>query len=848
MKKVLSKVLVLTIIFVVTLILLVYLNRDKEQRESIIMGSPTLPTVSFDIAGNETTYTGINELYGYTSLMETQYMRDSITPIATDKVINVRICNHENTILGAEYTIETLSGDVIEASRSIDIAAIKYQDEYSLITINVTADLQPQKEYNLVFKLQTDRHDEIYYYTRIEVVDAGNYISEIEFAKNFSDATYNSQSTFDIANYIEPSPTESNDDYGVVTINSNYSQITYGSMKIEKVTEPVVKIDELLESIGCFELNYKVKAKNDYDTYQYYTINEFFRVKTDGTNMYLLDYYRTMDQIFDDNNQNISASRINLGISSNDDIEYKSSPDTNFIAFVKESGLWLMDINKNQVISLFAFESVEDADIRDTNKSNEIQVVDVTDEGDVEFLVYGYMNRGEHEGMVGMSLYDFDMNKNVVKEKIFIPFTKRYELIKETLGKLSYVNTNGVMYIMFNDCVYSIDLTGSEYVEIISNLQEGSYCVNEEGDRIAWHDTDSNSVKIMNFETEKESEIKADTTTTLGVLGFMGEDLVYGIARNDDVAITGGTRIPMYEVRIVNEEGEIEDTYQSEGFYVYGADVNENMINLHRLIKSETGFSPSSDYQIYGTVDTSVKTGSVMDDIITTELKEKEYVINFGNKVTTDAKLTTASPKEIQFNNSNSLSMRNLGSQNNQYYVYGRGNVDYITDSPSTAIIHADSVAGVAISKNGDMLWARVSKDETKDLGITSIGVGTDDASRRAACVNAILTYNGLEGNVTVEDINTSTADVILSERLSSKNIKAYDTTGCVLTQMLYYVHKGQPVMARRADGVYVLITGYDFYNVVLLDTSTGAQYKQGQEEADETFKNGGYRFISVVN
>ena len=193
MKKVLSKVLVLTIIFVVTLILLVYLNRDKEQRESIIMGSPTLPTVSFDIAGNETTYTGINELYGYTSLMETQYMRDSITPIATDKVINVRICNHENTILGAEYTIETLSGDVIEASRSINIAAIKYQDEYSLITINVTADLQPQKEYNLVFKLQTDRHDEIYYYTRIEVVDAGNYISEIEFAKNFSDATYNSQ-------------------------------------------------------------------------------------------------------------------------------------------------------------------------------------------------------------------------------------------------------------------------------------------------------------------------------------------------------------------------------------------------------------------------------------------------------------------------------------------------------------------------------------------------------------------------------------------------------------------------------------------------------------------------------
>ena len=110
--------------------------------------------------------------------------------------------------------------------------------------------------------------------------------------------------------------------------------------------------------------------------------------------------------------------------------------------------------------------------MRDTNTNHDIDIVSVDDKGDTKFIVYVYMNRGEHEGNVGVSLYSYSREQNECEELLFIPFTKSYEILKESIGKLSYVSEN-IMYIMINDCVYSIDLVGDEYVQIISGLDDG---------------------------------------------------------------------------------------------------------------------------------------------------------------------------------------------------------------------------------------------------------------------------------------------------------------------------------------------------------------------------------------
>jgi len=72
------------------------------------------------------------------------------------------------------------------------------------------------------------------------------------------------------------------------------------------------------------------------------------------------------------------------------------------------------------------------------------------------------------------------------------------------------------------------------------------------------------------------------------------------------------------------------------------------------------------------------------------------------------------------------------------------------------------------------------------------------------------------------EEVNSGKNIIeIINSRLTDK--KAMDLTGCTFEEMLYYVYKNQPVMAMRDDGTYVLIVGYDFYNSVIMDVSSGS-------------------------
>jgi hypothetical protein len=116
-------------------------------------------------------------------------------------------------------------------------------------------------------------------------------------------------------------------------------------------------IKEILGDVGCYELQYKVMAKNEYNTTQYYNVTEYYRVRQGIGVMYVFVYERKMDQIFDGTNQNVSSTRINLGIDSDLKIEHSYSPKGNFVSFVKERNLWVMDMKKNEIVNVFSFES-----------------------------------------------------------------------------------------------------------------------------------------------------------------------------------------------------------------------------------------------------------------------------------------------------------------------------------------------------------------------------------------------------------------------------------------------------------------------------------------------------------
>ena len=45
--------------------------------------------------------------------------------------------------------------------------------------------------------------------------------------------------------------------------------------------------------------------------------------------------------------------------------------------------------------------------------------MNMDESGNMDFVVYGYMNRGSHEGECGISLYHYDRDLGQAREQIF---------------------------------------------------------------------------------------------------------------------------------------------------------------------------------------------------------------------------------------------------------------------------------------------------------------------------------------------------------------------------------------------------------------------------------------------
>ena len=84
---------------------------------------------------------------------------------------------------------------------------------------------------------------------------------------------------------------------------------------------------------------------------------------------------------------------------------------------------------------IFSFRD-GDLDERENLQEHGIKIVRVEESGDIDFVVYGYMNRDVHEGEVGIAVYHYGAELNQVEEELFIPMKSSYEYLKEDMKLL----------------------------------------------------------------------------------------------------------------------------------------------------------------------------------------------------------------------------------------------------------------------------------------------------------------------------------------------------------------------------------------------------------------------------
>lgn len=818
MKRTVLKFVLLSLIFIGTIATYFVITMDKEVEDDNIMRTATLPITYMQYNGET-----VNTLHGYTVDMDAKYMRDSITPISEDKTVSIRVETYQNVIAGVSYELRSL-----DTTRLIEK---KNVDEYEIIgtkiqaTLNLSRIIEDNEEYLLLVKIVTEKHGEINYYTRVILQNYIDIAEHINFVTGFSESTLDKEDAKEYMPYLEPKASSDNTNLAKVDLYSSFNNVTWGSLEVTRVSAPIITIKELLNDVGCYELNYKVKAKNELGIYEYYNVSEYFRIRQGINVMYLYVYEREMNQIFDCNTRNVSGTRINMGLDSDLYVETNCSKTGSYVSFVKERNLWLMDMSKNQMVCIMSFESGSDSDIRDVFNENDIEIVSTDSSGNVLFMVYGYMNKGEHEGEVGTALYTYNREKNNVKELVFISTNKPFEIQKGQIGKFAYITKDNIIYLMVEDNIYTITMDSNEYVQLANHLQKGNFIINGDNNMVAWHENGSiysaDSIRVIDVAKEKDYKIKAEEGDYIKVIGFVGNDMVYGLCHQSDIYVDeyGDTVFPMYKIfiSIYGDEEKIEE-YQKDNIYIKDVSIYENMLKLTRVSKDETGnFVNISDDQIVNKVEENNAT--ITQSTIVTDLKLTELIVKFAYTVTCEDELSVIKTNEVEFANVNDIG-RDDEYEDSSYYVYAQGHMILKTAKIKEAIETASSQYGVVVDSSGKYVWARLSKLDNK-----VVPSATDAASPNYQNIKDIL---------------------------DNPNIKALDVSTLKLEDILYYTTKEIPVLTQLEDYGIVAISGYSGYlgnvDTIYFRTFDGTSFNMGINVAENEIIKSGQRYIAILD
>lgn len=814
MKNLLIKLGVSVLVFIAVIAIYFVSIYEEEADGDEIMQSATLPSINMIYHD-----TNVNMLQGYTMYMDGSYMRDCITPLEEDRTLGINITRYENVIATMSYEIRTLDTERLIDKRGIDDFQTSGDNIHA--TIDVSNIVEPDTEYLLIIELVSEKHGNIYYYTRIEEQTESDVKTHLDFVSAMSESSLNEETALNYLPYLEPSASSDSTNLGYVNIKSSFENYTWGDLQVQRITEPVVTIKEILNDVGCYELQYKVTAQNDYGTAQYYNVTEFFRVREGVGAMYLFVYERKMEQIFDGTDQNVSKTRINLGIDSDLEVEHSYSPTGNYVSFVKERNLWLMDMKRNEIINIFSFESGSDNDVRDVFDENAIEIVSTDGDGNVLFIVYGYMNRGGHEGKVGTALYKYDRKSSIVTELAFVPSDKPYYILKESMGKFAYIKDDSLLYMMLGDSIYTVTFDSNEYMQLVAGLKKGNYIISDDKNIIAWHENTSangaGSIRVINIKTGDDFIIKAGAGDFIKAVGFIEHDLIYGTARQADVFVndTGDEVFPMYKLNVVLESKENMESYQKKDTYVSDVTIEGNMLKLKRLTKNEEGvFVPiDSDQYINKNVDANP---IITLSTIATDLKKKELILEFAYTVTADEDLTKKKPEELKFMQGNSFEMVKEDVTDTNLYVYADGGLMLVTENVSEAINVAYDNYGVVVNGQGNYVWARAGK-------VNAVGIDMK-----------YMVGKGYNSYSEAEQIWPGTV---------------LDASGAYYDTLFYYVTKRMPVLTVVDRHGLVCIDGYNGYSgtvstVYMTDLDTGEEFDMSYYELEKIYLSNGERYM----
>lgn len=814
MKKKLIRAGILLVIFICGVAGFSSLMNYQSTDNKTDMETASSPSMAMMIEDTE-----VNRMYAYADDMDVRFVRDGLTPVGTDRSLKVSIIPNGREIDSLVYEVCTSDGEQVIENNKIR-SFTEEEDGRLTAEFTLSQPILMNQEYALNFTLSTE--DGIWnYYTRLLQRAGLSTAQYVEFVNSFYTKTFAQDDTGDLTTYLEPDTSVVSNSFRSLDIHSDVDMITWGDLAPQISRPGIPTIEDISENSGSISLTYYISAENESGEVEKYQVDEFYRMSYNQTRVYLLDFQRHVKQVLTTEQNLVSNGKINLGITDTD-VQYMSDSTGTILAFVQQGDLWSYNIETNKMTRVFSFRDTGSNDERNDINQHDIKIVRVSENGDIDFILYGYMNRGQHEGQVGTSVYHYSAEQNAMEEEFFLRSLQSSEFLQKDVEKLSYVSEDGNLYLLLEGNLYRFQMEEKTYEVLQEQIEDDCFFVSENSRYAAWMDGmdpyNTTSITFIDFNTGEQKTIQADQGTRIRLFGFINNDLIYGVANESDIVTnaSGGTDFAMTEVRIQNFDGELVKSYHQDGYYVLDVTIQENLLELSRATKVGDSFAGTSGDQIMNNVRS--KQDEVFSVITSTTVRQGNVTsIQFAADSSGQPPLVVDT--KIIENPDRTLNMELSSESEDKYYVYGGGELSGIYDSASQAVAKAEEESGIVLNTAQQHIWEAGNTGDRASISAQDLPEAVAQASLDAAALNEALKGQG----------------------------KVIDMTGCTLEQILYEVSAQRPVIAKGENGQAVVIIGYDDYNTILYNPSTQETYYFGMQDSTDTFQANGNVFLCYL-
>lgn len=788
----------------------------------------------------------MNRLYGYNGPLDHKIVRESLTPISTDKKLQITIHDKEVRLIKLQYDIMDKDTDEVYFSGAMNAIG----KDTKKLELDLDYGFQTSMEYVLSLTATTDSGRKVHYYTRLKYYTQDSFLKEkLAFAMQFHKDTFSKSKAEQLETYLEPDGTASNDSLATVNIKSSSDLVTWGRLSPKKLSEPVPTVKEYNMETACFHLNYFVEGTTASGK-EVYHVNEFYRVRFASGHSYLLNFERTLETEYDPKLTSVQKNQLKIGITNEVDMETLVCEKTKRLFFARSGNLYCydMDKEKNVVTKLYSSYSEQASYEYRQGGGQNIRLLKTDEEGNLYFAVYGYFPRGQYEGKVAIVLYKYVQQENMINELVYLPMDTTYQQLKQDFNDYGYVSSRNVYYFIVANVVYSYNMESRRLTKIAENITDIGFKIIKKSNCFVWSDSQETgygeNLTVFNLENEEKVQIpKSRDGEYIRLFDVINENVVYGYVKKSDITSTTAREplIPCYKLVIADAAGkEVKKAYSSKKQYVTNVKVEGNVMTLSRVKRSgNKKFQRIADDSILNQTEEKTSVYDLKSRVTSGTLTE--WYIGFPSTFIIDEVPAYEVATDELVTSGRSVHLDEVKVP--KYYVYALGKITGSYEDPAEAIRKADEQMGVVVSASHMVVWERSGSFLMNSVAGLEMQEATSKVSNLAACAYMVLKAN----HFSVDAQKMSAKNRSLYEMLGQYMNEPVNLTGLTLEQVLYFVSSGKYVIGMTGKSTAVVICGYDTKTVSTYNPANGKKETIGRAEMEKTFHDAGDKYVSYL-